>query len=44
MDETRIGPLEPGHPIDDQIICDIQSITSRLVRKAEQLLGKSILT
>ena len=42
-DETQIDPLEPGHPIDNQMICDIQSIASRLVGKAEQLLGKSIL-
>ena len=31
--------LEPSHPIDDQMICDIQAIASRLAAKAEQLIG-----
>ena len=33
-DETQIDPLESGQPIDNQMICDIQSIASRLVGKA----------
>ena len=41
-DETQMDPLEPSHPIDNQMICDINSIASRLVSKAEQLLGKSL--
>jgi len=31
--------LEPSHPIDEQMICDMQSIASRLAAKAEQLIG-----
>lgn len=42
--EAQIDLLEPGYPIDNQMICDIQTIASRLVGKAEQLLGKSFLT
>ena len=42
-DETQMDPLEPSHPIDDQMICDINSIASRLVSTAGQLLGKSLL-
>ena len=41
-DDTQMDPLEPSHPIDNQMICDINSIASRLVSKAEQLLGKSL--
>ena len=39
-DDTPIDPLEPSQPLDNQMICDIQSIASRLVSKAEQLIGK----
>jgi len=31
--------LEPSHPIDEQMICDIQSIANRLAAKTEQLIG-----
>ena len=31
--------LEPSHPIDQQMISDIQAIGSRLATKAEQLIG-----
>ena len=41
-DDTQMDSLEPSHPIDNQVICDINSIASRLVSKAEQLLGKSL--
>ena len=37
-DVTAAG-LDPPHPIDDQIICDIKAIASRLASKAHQLLG-----
>ena len=39
-DDTPTDPLEPNQPLDIQRICDIQSIASGLVSKAEQLLGK----
>ena len=32
-DDTPIDPLEPSQHIDNQMICDIQSIASRLVSK-----------
>jgi len=41
-DEVSEDPsdlLEPSHPIDGQMICDIQSIASSLAAKAEQLIG-----
>ena len=31
--------LDPPHPIDDQMICDIKAIANRLASKAHQLLG-----
>lgn len=31
--------LDPPHPIDNQMICDIKAIASRLASKAHQLLG-----
>jgi len=31
---------KPSHPIDEQLICDIQTIASRLAAKAQQLIGK----
>ena len=40
--EIQTDLLEPNHPIDHQMICDINSIASRLVSKAEQLLGRSL--
>ena len=43
-DETPTDPLEPNQPLDNQMICDIQSIANRLVSKAEQLLGKLVST
>ena len=43
-DDTPTDPLEPNQPLDNQMICDIQSIVSRLMNKAEQLLGKLVST
>ena len=43
-DETPTNLLEPNQSLDNQIICDIQSIASRLMSKAEQLLGKLVST
>ena len=40
--EIQTDLLEPNHPIDHQMICDINSIARRLVSKAEQLLGRSM--
>ena len=37
-DVTAVS-LDPPHPIDDQMICDIRAIASRLASKAHQLLG-----
>ena len=36
-----MDPLEPGHPIDNQMICDINSIANRLVSKAEHHDGEA---
>lgn len=41
VSENLVDLLEPTHPIDEQMICDIQSIASRLAAKAEQLIGKA---
>ena len=38
-DATTVS-LDPPHPIDHQIICDIKSIASRLASKAHQKLGE----
>ena len=32
--------LDPAHPIDEEMLCDIKAIASRLASKAQQLLGK----
>ena len=37
-DATAVS-LDPTHPIDHQMICDIKTIASRLASKAHQLLG-----
>ena len=34
------GCLDPTHPIDEQMMCDIKALASRLASKAQQLLGK----
>ena len=38
--EDTEGYLDPTHPIDESMICDIKAIASRLASKAQQLLGK----
>ena len=38
-DDTE-GYLDPTHPIDESMICDIKAIASQLASKAQQLLGK----
>ena len=30
----------PAYPVDEQMLCDIRAIASRLASKAQQLLGK----
>ena len=35
-EETQTDPLEPSHPIDTRMICDINLIAGSLVSKAEQ--------
>ena len=37
-DATTVS-LDPPHPIDNQMLCDIRAIASRLASKAHQLLG-----
>ena len=37
--DTTTVSLDPPHPIDHQMICDIRAIASRLASKAHQLLG-----
>ena len=37
-DNTAVN-LDPPHPIDHQMICDIKTIASRLASKSHQLLG-----
>ena len=34
------GYLDPTHPINELMICDIKAIASRLSSKSQQLLGK----
>ena len=37
--DVTAASLDPPHPIDHQMICDIKTIASRLASKAHQLLG-----
>ena len=39
ISENPTDLLQPTHPIDDQMICNLQTIASRLAVKAEQLIG-----
>ena len=32
--------LDPAYPIDEEMMCDIKAIASRLASKSQQLLGK----
>ena len=34
--------LDPTHPIDEQMLCDIKAITTRLASKSLQLIGNII--
>ena len=38
--EDTDEPYGPAYPVDEQMLCDIRAIASRLASKAQQLLGK----
>ena len=37
--DAAVAGLDPPHPTDDQMICDIKAIANWLASKAHQLLG-----